>query len=159
MLTAVTVRIPVPTRADGGDALQVYSDLGDGSVDLTRPLLAMPVPIFGPYTHRTAIASRYAAQGRPGQLMENAATQTDPKGGLKKFFEYVEVTVFIPPVYGWVLFAARVVDAAGNEQPGTLPEIAVFVSSSDPPTLRRFEFAGYDAVADRVSFGFEVNSE
>ncbi len=164
MLTAVTVRIPVPARADGGDALQLYSDFGSGTVDLTRPLLAKPVAVFGAYTHRTPRASRYSAQGsprtgRPGQLMESAATQIDPKGGLKLFSEYVELTVFIPPVYGWVTFAARLVDAAGNEQSGTLPEIAVFVSASDPPTLRRFDFAGYDAAADGVTFSFELNHE
>lgn len=163
MRTPVTLRIIVPDDADAGDGVQVYTDFGSGTIDTSRPLLAKPAPIFGADTGRFKrfadfSMSRTFPTQRPGTLRETLGDLAFTKG-LVEFARYVDVTVQVPPNYGMHLFAGQLVDAAGNEQGGLLPEIAVFVSSSEPPTVRRFAFAGYDAGTDRVTFEVAANSE
>jgi len=164
MLVPVELRIPIPEGADAGDGLQVYSDFGDGTIDLARPLLARPAALFEAIVTRTKDFGGQGLRGTfptgrpPTRLSEMFGRQPFGKG-MTEFIRYVDVTVHLPAAYAMHKFAGQIVDAAGNAQGGTLPEIAVFVAATEPPTLSRFELESYDAVNDQAVFAFERNTE
>jgi len=163
--TPVELRIPIPDAAKAGDRVQVYTDFGSGTVDMTAPLLADPAPLFPSGSRRVQTAKDFPAKGaaksgRPAaRLSETASTISDFKQGSKAFRKVIEVRVFVPPGYGTFRFYAQLVDAAGNVQGGTLPLIEVFLSGVNPPPVRSFALASYDSGADQLTFNVERNEE
>lgn len=159
------LRVPIPDAAKAGDRMQIYSDFGDGSIDLSRPLLPEPVEIFAGAARRVLKAKDYPAKGSaksgrpPARLSEALGTIGDFKKGSKAFRPYVEIVVHVPAAYGNHKFAAQLVDTAGNAQGGTLPETTVFVSAPTPPGVRSFELAGHDSGTDQVTFNVTRNTE
>lgn len=159
--TLVKVRVPVPSDADAGDAVQVYTDNGSGVVGLNTPLLARPRAM-----HATGRRSRgfgtmpfgVGEFGRDTVAPENTGVfgETDwttPFGTTPK---YVEAIAAVRPTYGVVKFAARVIDREGNVQ-GSPVEVAVMVSSSTPPGIRSIGFGGMQS--DKPVIAFEKNLE
>lgn len=162
----VELRIPIPDAAKSGDAVQVYTDFGTGTIDMAQPLLAEPAPVFASGQRRALTAKDYSAKGSartgrpPARLREATGSISDFKKGPKNAFQpFLEVVVRVPAYYGNHKFAAQMVDSAGNAQGGTLPEITVFLSSPNPPGVRSFELAGYDAGLNQVTFNVTRNSE
>ena len=147
----VRILIPVAPEWAGGERLQVYTDFGDGSIDLTRPLLADPVEVVpgglepggygvdaygdAPYGHGGAEATAGGGYG------------LSPYGDAPYGMGEVVVEVFVPvrAAYGVWKFAAQAVDRAGNEQSGGLVEVSEVVSATDPPRLDTFGLASYAA--------------
>jgi len=166
MLTAVRLRVVIPRQADAGDGLQIYSDFGTGTVNMSRPLLAAPAALlestvqrsrgYGTGAHGKAVhgMERWPRARLSGHGRENYGK--DPYAVMQRV---MDVSVLMPPLYALVKFAGQIVDAAGNAQGGLLPEIELFLSAEEPPTLRRFEFSEYDAENDRVSFAIAENTE
>jgi len=162
----VVLRIPYPSDADGGDAVQVYSDFGSGTIDTTRPLLPVPVPLFPGRTTRFS-GLRSVRLGRTGFAPFTppplrAADMASVIHGVTPYpptTPYREVVVMIPPGFGDYQFQARLTDENGNEQAANFPAITAIVSATTPPTMRRIELGGYDPVGDAVTIDYLKNTE
>lgn len=166
MRTTVKVQVPYPELADAGDAVQVFTDLGTGTVDTATPLLQQPAPLFarglkrfggfgtevyGESDPATGFALPPAAPGFGSEAFGESAYAETPS--------YREVPVKVPPAFGVHKFSARVVDEAGNPQGDALPVGEFFISSERPPSLRSFTFSGFNAGNDRVTFNLARNTE
>jgi len=183
MRTPVKLRVPYPADADAGDALQVFTDFGlvrartllaphgvpKGSlspVDLTRPLLKAGAGLFIEALRRSqGLGSETLGETVP----ETTLAQPPRAPGLGdewlgetpcgETFSYREITVHVPPAFGMHRFAVQLVDEAGNPQGVAPVELGAFVSSEEPPRIREFAFASYDAGNDRLNFNLSKNTE
>jgi hypothetical protein len=161
----VELRIPIPDAAKAGDRFQVYTDFGTGAIELSSPLLPEPVAIFPGGERRATTAKTFSAKGsaksgRPAvRIREGAASISSLKLGPKAFRPFLEVVVRVPFGYRNFKFAAQLLDAAGNPQAAPLEEITVFLSGANPPSMRSFELAGYDAGIDQLTFNVSRNDE
>ena len=155
----VLLKVGIPEGWDAGDRVQVYTDFGTGSVDLTKPLLARAFDVF-PREHP---ARSYGRQpyGR-GRLGDGKAPRRTtgigrtihgktPYGTAPPL---VKIPVQVPAAFGTWKFAVRVVDQAGNPQSAALEVITAVVSGTEPPPLASFTFDSYDAETDQVIFAF-----
>lgn len=166
MRTTVKLRMPYPDGADAGDRVQVFTDFGSGTIDLTRPLLKHPKAIFRgarkrfaghgseSYGESSYGTGRQAPEPGPGHGAE--VYGVTPYGTTPRT---MEVAVTMPPAYGVHKFSARMVDAMGNPQGAALPEVEVFVSSVNPPGLRSLAFASFNAGTRAATFNFVRDSE
>ena len=164
MKQAITLRVPIHADWDAGDRVQVFTDFGTGTVDLTKPLLARPVDVF-PGRHRArGLGFQPVGRGRvkggrasrPHRGIRTTRVGRTPVGNAEPF---VALTVNVPAAFGQWKFAVRVVDAFQNVQAGGAQEISAIVSGTDPSPLRRLEYAGYDNVNDQVTFTLTRNTE
>ena len=163
--TAVKLRVPYPDQADAGDALQIYTDFGSGTVDTGKPLLATPLQLFpGRKKRFEGIGTEVIGVNAVGGLASpplrsgigNEIIGQTPVGAGEPF---LDVVVLIPPGFGKYKFAAELVDENGNKQAAALPEVQAMVSSIDPPTVKSFSFGSYDGVTDTVTLDFTKNTE
>lgn len=162
MRTLVNIRVPIPTTADAGDAVQMYTDAGSGTVDLAKPMLARPKAIHATGRRSRGLGSGVLGRGPLGQ----ATPPVESNGGLGSGLlgagalgssaEFVEAVIAVRPMYGVLKVAARVVDREGNVQ-GSAPEIAVMVSSSTPPGMRSFAYESMQSGKPR--FALDKNLE
>ena len=166
MRTTLKLRVPYPSPADAGDAVQLYTDRGTGTVDTTKPLLQAPAELFPAGLRRfDGFGSEVFGESVPET---GFALPPAPLGfGSEIFGEtpfgdalaYREVTVQIPPAFGVHQFKSRMLDEAGNPQGDALPLGEFLVSSEQPPSLKSFAFDSYDSGSDRVTFAFSKNTE
>jgi hypothetical protein len=146
--------------------VQMFTDFGSGTIDLAKPLLAHPKAVF------RGARKRFAGHGTEvyGESSHATGRQTPDPGpghgseiyGVTPYGtvpETMEVTVTVPPAYGLHKFSGRMLDAMGNPQGAALPEVTVFVSSVQPPSLATFEFVSFDAGTRTATFGFTKNRE
>lgn len=161
---AIKLRIPYPETADAGDALQVYTDFGSGTVDTTKPLLASPLPLFPGKIKRsdgfgTGIMGLHRLDGRLPPMKHTSFGQTTfgvtPMGQVPP---YVDVVVYLSPAFGKFKFAVEIVDAEGNKQIAAMPVIERMVAATDPPPLESFAYGSYDGMADTFTFNFTRNT-
>jgi len=164
MRTLVTIRVLIPEGADVGDAVQVYTDNGTGTVDLNAPLLARAARIVpaagkrsGGYGSVPYGRARYGSQKLAPQRQASLATTTFGRGAYGRTPDFLEVTVPVLPGFGTRKFAARLVDEEGNAQGAAAPETAVLLSSIEPPTMRSFAFDSMQG--SRARFAIAVNTE
>ncbi len=161
---AIKLRIPYPEDADAGDALQVYTDFGSGTIDTSKPLLASPQPLFPGQSKRyegigTGVLGLHKIGGRMspphGSNLGQTTLGITPTGQAPS---YMDVVVLLSPAFGKFKFAAEIVDAEGNKQIAAMPVIERMVAATDPPPLESFSFASYDGMADTFTFGFTRNT-
>ena len=160
----VLLTVAIDDSWDAGDRLQVFTDFGDGSIDLTRPLLKRTFDVFPGQQPAQAYGRQPYALGRHGDNLASRPPSgiagtiygTTPHGGA---LVAVEVPVVVPPEFGSWKFAARVVDAAGNVQSAAAAELSVLVSGTDPAPPAGFVFDSYDTPSDRVTFTFSKDAE
>lgn len=166
MRTTLKLRVPYPAPADAGDALQIYTDRGTGTVDTTKGLLQAPAGLF------PGVLQRFGGFGSevfgesdaetgfalpPAPLGFGSETFGDTPFG--DALAYREVAVHVPPSFGVHKFNARLVDEAGNPQGDAMPLGEFMVSSEEPPSLKSFAFDSYNDVDDVVTFTFTKNTE
>lgn len=164
MKQAITLRVPIHEDWDAGDRVQVFTDFGTGTVNLTKPLLPRPVSVF-PGKHRArGLGSQPVGSGRvkdgrasrPHRGIRTTRVGRTPVGNAEPF---VALTVNVPAAFGQWKFAVRVVDAFQNVQAGGEQEIEAIVSGTDPMPLRRLDFDSYDGGSDQVTFNLTRNTE
>lgn len=166
MKTTVTVRVPYPADADAGDLVQIYSDFGSGTLDLSKPLLAAPVALFaGREKRSTGLGSRPIERGvfgtqkstpRQTATFGNTIIDRTPFGSTPDF---LEVDVLIPAAYGLWKFGAQIVDEEGNAQAGAPAERAAVVAGTQPPDVARIALASFDKAANKITFDLTLNAE
>lgn len=161
---AVTLQIPIEDTWRAGTRIQVYTDWGSGEIDTDRPLLARPVEVFPGQAAQRGVgddaADLVGTAGGPRQPATNTlASEICGVTPLCEGTAFVEVTVYVPQVYGLWLFGAQAVDEAGNPQDGALTELTELVYGTDPAPLQSFAYDSYDGETDQVTFAFQLNTE
>lgn len=160
----IQLRIAIDDAWDAGDRIQVYTDFGTGSVDLTKPLLPQAFDVFpgeepsqgyGVQPYGLGRVGDFKAD-RPHQGIGSAIYGVTPYGTAPPF---VEVEVDVAAGFGNWKFAIQIVDRDGTPQGGALQEISAVVSGTDPSPLCRFTFNNHDAPSDQVTFDITVNTE
>lgn len=165
MKETINLRTPIPTDWEEGTAVQVYTDRGSGTVDLTKPLLPTPYRVAGDggrvktgFGHVPYGRGRFG-HGRPSRPRTgygHGRYGHTPYGRTDRF---VDVPVSVTPTFGPWKFQVAAVDAAGNVQAAGLFEIIRVVSSTTPPAVRDFAFGSYDSINDQISFNLTLNLE
>jgi len=161
----VTLRVPVQAGWRASDRLQVFSDVGSGSLDADNPLLTCPLAMF-PNDVRSDVTHGGWGADPWGSVPWGGVEPVSPFsggwgadpwgsvpwGGAKPF---IEVRVWIGEDFADYKFAAQAIDGAGNVQ-GSLVEFTHLVSGENPHTLKSFALDSYDAETDTITFTFEV---
>ncbi len=160
----VLLTVPISGAWDAGDRIEVFTDFGDGSLDMAAPLLVRGLDLFPgrqaarPVGRRAVGRSRvgdgHASRPKPG--VGHSVVGVTPVGRTPT---YVPVAVDVPAAFGKWKFGVRVVDADGNVQGGGLQEIELVVSGTEPAPLTSFAFASYDSESDQVTFDIVRSAE
>lgn len=161
---SVTLAVPYDDAWDAGDRLQVFTDFGSGTIDVSKPLLSRAVEIFPRQFPSRPLGLQPLGVGRAG---DGKAGRPPGKAGrtilgvtpLGTAPPLLDVAVDAPPVFGTWKFSARCVDRYGNVQAASLAEATVCLSATDPTPVATFTLAGYDAGTDVVTFNVTVGTE
>jgi hypothetical protein len=160
----VTLRVPIDDDRDGGDRMQVYTDLGTGTVDTAKPLLSRGAEVFPGYPPGEGLGDdpigEYAiGDSRPPLRRTGIGEEELGNDPIGEGTAEREIDVNVPAGFGRLKFAVEVADAYGNVQAGAAQEVTVLVSGTEPSPLRSFTFGSYDAPSDQVTFSFARNAE
>ena len=154
---SVTLRFEIPEAWDAGDALQVYTDFGTGTIDTTKPLLPKPFEPFpnavrtrgyGEHSHGVGCYGTLKP-ARPPRGIEHTVWGVTPWGTSPPT---IDLVVDVPAAFGLWTFAAVMTDAMGNPQSGAGVTAQVMVSGTDPGPPTLFAFNAFDAGNDVVTF-------
>ena len=160
----ITVRVPVNDAWDASDRLQVYTDFGSGTIDLTKPLLSRQSGLFTGQHPARGVGRQPVGRGRVGSGKASRArggvgrtrVGRTPVGRTPPF---VDLIVDVPAEFGTWKFAVGAVDRDGTVQSGGLQETSLVVSGTDPPPLASFAFDSYDGGNDQVTFDIEQGTD
>jgi hypothetical protein len=161
---SVTVRIPVVAAWGAMETVQVYTDLGDGSIDTTAPLLPVRADLF-PDTYEVLgygeePYGETAYGGEEPTYANNGGYGDQPYGeeadGYGYGTPYIDVVVMVDQGFGTWKFAAEAYNAAGMAQTDPLDEFTQFVSGEQPTPLSSFTLDSYDSGTDRFTFVFAL---
>ncbi len=157
MQSTIVLSVSVQPAWDAGTRLNAFWDNGSGNIDYAKALLGQGIAAFpGSRTLHTMGGGRFG-EGRLGSGRPVARRRggygSVPYGAAPYGSEpdMVPVAVSIPPCFGWRKFAVKAYDEAGVEQGAPL-EADVFVSSTEPEELDRFDLDSYDPVSDTLTF-------
>ena len=161
---SVTLAVPYDDAWDAGDRLQVFTDFGSGTIDVSQPLLARAVEIFPRQFPARGLGQQPLGVGQAGN---GKAARPPGKAGrtilgvtpLGTAPPLLDVSVDAPPVFGTWKFAARAADRYGNVQAASLAEATTCVSATEPTPLATFRLASYDAGTDVFTFDVAVGTE
>ncbi len=150
------LRVTIDSTWKAGTTLQVYSDLGSGTVDFNTPLLAKPQPVF--------ISQPIARQpfdgfgGRMTRVLPSYPQRMSFDRGsifdrsLSNAPGYVDVVFDVPAAYGLHKFVVKAIDLEGNIQTAAAAERSQFVSSTEADSVATFDFNSFDAGTRRATF-------
>lgn len=160
----IILPIPIDADWDAGDRIQVYTDWGDGTIDLSRPLLARPMDVFPGQQRAKPLGQQPVGAGRVGDFKANR-----PRRGLGRTRvgmtpvgttpSVIDVPVDVPPAYGTWKFAAQVVDVHDNVQAEAPAEISAVVSGTEPPPVATLLLIIYSPGTDQATFAFWLDAE